>query len=155
MAVTPNYYETLYVTRPDLTDEELGKIQQKLLDSISSNQGEVIRDDKWAERDLAYEIQDHKRGIYYILVFNALPEASKQIEKHLQFYNTDVLRFMTLKITEEAANKNKATQEESTPKTEPAAAPPKAEPAPTASAAEPAAESATAPASATEEGGAQ
>jgi small subunit ribosomal protein S6 len=155
MAITPNYYETLYVTRPDLTDEELGKIQQKLLDSISSNQGEVIRDDKWAERDLAYEIQDHKRGIYYILVFNALPEASKQIEKHLQFYNTDVLRFMTLKITEEAANKNKATQEESTPKTEPAAAPPKAEPAPTASAAEPAAESATAPASATEEGGAQ
>ena len=155
MAVTPNYYETLYVTRPDLTDEDLAKIQQKLLDSISSNQGEVIRDDKWAERDLAYEIQDHKRGIYYILVFKAMPEASKQVEKHLQFYNTDVLRFMTLKITEEAANKNKATQEESTPKTEPAAVPPKAEPTPTASAAEPAAETAAAPASTPEEGGAQ
>ena len=155
MAVTPNYYETLYVTRPDLTDEDLAKIQQKLLDSISSNQGEVIRDDKWAERDLAYEIQDHKRGIYYILVFKAMPEASKQVEKHLQFYNTDVLRFMTLKITEEAANKNKATQEESTPKTEPAAAPPKAEPTPTASAAEPAAETAAAPASTPEERGAQ
>ena len=155
MAVTPNYYETLYVTRPDLTDEDLAKIQQKLLDSISSNQGEVIRDDKWAERDLAYEIQDHKRGIYYILVFKAMPEASKQVEKHLQFYNTDVLRFMTLKITEEAANKNKATQEESTPKTEPAAAPPKAEPTPTASAAEPATETAAAPANTPEEGGAQ
>ena len=155
MAVTPNYYETLYVTRPDLTDEDLAKIQQKLLDSISSNQGEVIREDKWAERDLAYEIQDHKRGIYYILVFKAMPEASKQVEKHLHFYNTDVLRFMTLKITEEAANKNKATQEESTPKTEPAAAPPKAEPTPTASAAEPAAETAAAPASTPEEGGAQ
>jgi small subunit ribosomal protein S6 len=155
MAVTPNYYETLYVTRPDLTDEDLAKIQQKLLDSISSNQGEVIRDDKWAERDLAYEIQDHKRGIYYILVFKAMPEASKQVEKHLHFYNTDVLRFMTLKITEEAANKNKATQEESTPKTEPAAAPPKAEPTPTASAAEPATETAAAPANTPEEGGAQ
>jgi small subunit ribosomal protein S6 len=155
MAVTLNYYETLYVTRPDLTDDDLVKIQQKLLDSISSNQGEVIRDDKWAERDLAYEIQDHKRGIYYILVFKALPEASKQVEKHLQFYNTDVLRFMTLKITEEAANKNKATQEESTPKTEPAAAPPKAEPTPTASAAEPAAETAAEAASTLEEGGSQ
>jgi small subunit ribosomal protein S6 len=155
MAVTLNYYETLYVTRPDLTDDDLVKIQQKLLDSISSNQGEVIRDDKWAERDLAYEIQDHKRGIYYILVFKALPEASKQVEKHLQFYNTDVLRFMTLKITEEAANKNKATQEESTPKTEPDAAPPKAEPTPTASAAEPAAETAAEAASTLEEGGSQ
>ncbi len=155
MAVTLNYYETLYVTRPDLTDEDLAKIQQKLLDSISSNQGEVIRDDKWAERDLAYEIQDHKRGIYYILVFKALPEASKQVEKHLQFYNTDILRFMTLKITEEAANKNKATQEETTPKTEAAAAPPKSEPTPTASTAEPAADTTTAPASAPEEGGTQ
>jgi small subunit ribosomal protein S6 len=155
MAVTLNYYETLYVTRPDLTDDDLVKIQQKLLDSISSNQGEVIRDDKWAERDLAYEIQDHKRGIYYILVFKALPEASKQVEKHLQFYNTDVLRFMTLKITEEAANKNKATQEETTPKTEPAAAPPKAEPKPTVSATKPAAETAVAPTSTPEGGGAQ
>jgi len=155
MAVTPNYYETLYVTRPDLSDEDLAKIQQKLLDSISSNQGEVIRDDKWAERDLAYEIQDHKRGIYYILVFHAMPEASKQVEKHLQFYNTDILRFMTLKITEEAANKNKATQEETTPKTEPAAAPPNPEPTPTVSATEPAAETAEEATGAPEEGGAQ
>ena len=118
MAVTPNYYETLYLVRPDLKDEDLTKIQQKLLDSISANEGSVLRDEKWAERDLAYEIQDHKRGIYYILVFKALPNASKEVEGHLKFYNTDVLRFMTLKITEEAANKNNSSQEK-TEKTEP------------------------------------
>ncbi len=111
MAVKPNYYETLYVIRPDLKEDDLAKIQQKLLDSISANQGEVLRDEKWAERDLAYEIQDHKRGIYYILVFKALPGASKEVEKHLQFYNTDILRFMTQKVTEEAANKSTASQE--------------------------------------------
>ena len=127
MAVTPNYYETLYVVRPDLKDEDLTKIQQKLLASISANQGDVLRDEKWAERDLAYEIQDHKRGIYYILVFKALPNASREVEKHLQFYNTDVLRFMTVKITEEAANKNIASQEK-TEKTEPT--PPPAPPTP-------------------------
>ena len=69
---------------------------------------------------------------YYILVYNALPNASKEIEKHLQFYRTDVLRFMTLKTTEEAVNKNKASQEKSekteptppaTPPTPPTAAP--------------------------------
>ena len=83
MAETPNHYETLYVTRPDLKEEDLTKIQQKLLDSIFANEGEVIKADKWAERELAYEVQDHKRGIYYILVFKALPEASKEVEKHL------------------------------------------------------------------------
>ena len=160
MAETPNHYETLYVTRPDLKEEDLTKIQQKLLDSISANEGEVIKADKWAERELAYEVQDHKRGIYYILVFKALPEASKEVEKHLHFYNTDILRFMTLKITEEAANKNKGQQEEKTPKTETAVAPPpQSEPEPTpppaVSAEETAAETATQAPIAPEEGGAQ
>ncbi len=112
MAITPNYYETLYTTRPDLKEEDLAKIQQKLLDSISNNEGEIVKAEKWAERELAYEIQDHKRGIYYILVFKALPDASKEVEKHLQFYRTDVLRFITLKITEEAANKHKKSIED-------------------------------------------
>lgn len=123
MAITPNYYETLYVTRPDLKEEDLGKIQQRLQDSISKNEGEIIKAEKWAERELAYEIQDHKRGIYYILVYKALPNASKEIESHLQFYRTDVLRFMTLAITEEAANKTKGSKEEKTPKAEPTPAP--------------------------------
>jgi small subunit ribosomal protein S6 len=132
MAITPNYYETLYTTRPDLKEEDLAKIQQKLLDSISNNEGEIVKAEKWAERELAYEIQDHKRGIYYILVFKALPDASKEVEKHLQFYRTDVLRFMTLKITEEAANKHKKSKEDKAAKAEPTPTPEvEAEPAPT------------------------
>ena len=132
MAVTPNYYETLYITRPDIQEEDLAKIQQKLQDSISSNEGEIIKADKWAERNLAYEIQDHKKGIYYILVFKALPNASKEVEKHLQFYRTDILRFITLKTTEEAVNKNKASEEKKE-KTEPTTpTPPPAAPTTTA-----------------------
>lgn len=118
MAVTPNYYETLYITRPDIQEEDLAKIQQKLLDSISAHQGEVIKAEKWAERGLAYEIQDHKRGTYYILVFKALPSACAELEKHLSFYNTDILRFMTLAVTEEAINKDKAAREKAAQKAE-------------------------------------
>ena len=105
MAVTPNYYETLYITRPDIQEEDLAKIQQKLQDSISAHQGEIIKADKWAERGLAYEIQNHQKGIYDILIFKALPGVGAEIEKHLSFYNTDILRFITLRITEEAAKK--------------------------------------------------
>lgn len=171
MAITPNYYETLYLVRPDLQEEDLGKIQQKLQDSISSNQGEIIKDEKWAERELAYEVQDHKRGIYYILVYKALPNASKEVEKHLQFYRTDVLRFMTLKTTEEAVNKNKASEKkpekaEATPSPTPppatptpptpppaAPAPPTPPPAAPASTEEPKTETAEEAESTQEEGG--
>lgn len=126
MAVKPKYYETLYVVRPDIKEEELAKIQQKLDEALAANEGEVIRSDKWAQRELAYEIKDYTKGIYYIIVFKALPGAAAELERHLRFYNTDVLRFMTVEISENAAKREKAAPETKT-QTEPAEAPAKAE----------------------------
>ena len=111
MAVKPRYYETLYIIRPDIKEEDLAKIQQRLRDAISANEGEIIKFDKWAQRELAYEIQNYSRGVYYIIIFKSLPGAVAELERHLRFYNTDVLRFITVSITEAAANKERAVQE--------------------------------------------
>ncbi len=127
MALKPNYYETLYVVRPDLKEDELSKIQSKLPEFIEAHEGEVMKSDKWAERSLAYEILDHKRGVFYILIFKALPTVTRDIEKHLRFYNTDVLRFMTVKITEEVAVREKNAAESSAAESEVAETPPAAE----------------------------
>lgn len=126
MAVNPKYYETLYVVRPDIKEEELGKIQQKLNEALAAHDGEIIRSDKWAQRELAYEIKDYTRGIYYIIVFKALPGAAAELERHLRFYNTDVLRFITVAISENAAKREKAAAESKSQK-EPAEAPAQAE----------------------------
>ncbi|MBI4228807.1 MAG: 30S ribosomal protein S6 [Deltaproteobacteria bacterium] len=97
------YYETLYLTRPDLTEEELTKVQSRLSETISKHDGEIIRSEKWKERDLAYRIGDHKNGVYYLLIYKSLPNAVNEMEKNLRFFNTDVLRFITLKIDEDGA----------------------------------------------------
>jgi len=111
MAVKPKYYETLYVVRPDIKEEELSKIQQKLNEALAANEGEIIKSDKWAQRELAYEIKDYSRGVYYIIVFTALPGAVAELERHLRFYNTDVLRFITVAISDNAAKREKAAAE--------------------------------------------
>lgn len=131
MALKPNCYETLYVVRPDLKEDELSKIQSKLPEFIAAHEGEIMKSDKWAERELAYEIQDHKRGTYYILIFKALPTVTKDIEKHLRFYNTDVLRFMTVRIDEEVAVREKNAAAQSAAAEEAAPQTPQAEPAQT------------------------
>lgn len=97
------YYETLYLTRPDLTEEELAKVQTRLSETISRHDGEIIRSEKWKERDLAYSISDYKKGIYYLLIYKSLPNAVNEMEKNLRFFNTDVLRFITLNIDEDEA----------------------------------------------------
>lgn len=111
MAIKPNYYETLYVVRPDIKDEELAKIQQRLNETLAAYEGEIIKSDKWAQRELAYEIKNYTRGVYYIIVFRALPGAVAALERHLRFYNSDVLRFMTVTISENAAKREKPTPE--------------------------------------------
>lgn len=96
MAVKPKKYETLYLVRPDLNEDELTKIQDKLNNSVTNNQGEIIKSEKWADKDLAYSINDYTRGTYYIMVYTALPEVVAEVEKHLNFHRTDVLRHMTV-----------------------------------------------------------
>ena len=107
MAIKPKNYETLYMVRPDLTSEELTKIQDKLENAVKSNEGEITRADKWADRDLAYTIKDYTKGTYYILEYSTLPPGVALIEKHLGFHNTEVLRFMTVDLTEQLAEEAK------------------------------------------------
>ena len=102
----PRFYETFYIVRPDISEEELEKIQEKLASIISNNSGEVLKSEKWAERKLAYKIQHITKGIYYILISKALPSVAAEIEKAIRSFPTDVLRFITVVLTEEEALKS-------------------------------------------------
>lgn len=110
MAVKPRNYETLYLVRPDLSSEDLTKIQEKLSNSITSNEGEILKSEKWADRDLAYKIKDYSKGAYYILEYSTLPEGATQVEKHLTFHNTEVLRFITVNLADEHQPEKKVSR---------------------------------------------
>jgi len=109
-----NFYETLYLTRPDISEDELAKVQKRLDDTISNHEGEIIKSEKWDERDLAYTIGDYTKGVYYILVYKSLSSVVKEIEKNLRFFNTDVLRFITLNIQDEMALREQVSTQEQT-----------------------------------------
>jgi small subunit ribosomal protein S6 len=106
------YYETFYVTRPDLSEDELSRVQKRLEDAISNHDGKIFKSEKWDERDLAYMLRDYKKGVYYILVYESLPAVVKEIEKNMKFFNTDVLRYITLNIAEEKAIMEQAATDE-------------------------------------------
>ena len=144
MAIQPQFYETLYLVRPDIKADDLTTIQDKVTKAINSGQGEISRDEKWAERDLAYPINDYTRGTYYIVEFKALPSVIANIEKHLAFHNVDVLRFMTVSIEEPSAKTADAPAPEA-PKAPPkeATPPPSAPPSTPEATSSPQTESAT------------
>lgn len=107
-------YETLYIVRPDLDEEGLDRIKNRLNETISNHEGEIYKEEEWDRRDLAYEIKDYARGVYQILVYKAFPPVVAEMERSLRFFSDDVLRFMTVKIDEEQARKASETDKTAT-----------------------------------------
>ena len=101
MAIEPTKYETLYLLRPDISPEDLLTIQNRVEQSVAGNGGEMIKFEKWAERDLAYRIENYTRGTYYIAVYAADSGAVTDIERYFNLSKNNVLRFMTVKYIEE------------------------------------------------------
>jgi len=90
------HYELLFVLKPTLTDEENTKQVETVNAVITANAGEIVKVDNIGMRDLAYEIQKNKRGLYTITYFTAPGIAIKEIERNLRI-NENVIRFMTVK----------------------------------------------------------
>ncbi len=101
MAIEPKKYETLYLVRPDISPEDLLTIQNRVEKSVAGNGGEMIKSEKWAERDLAYRIDNYTRGTYYIAIYSAESEAVTDIERYFNLSKNNVLRFMTVQYIEE------------------------------------------------------
>jgi small subunit ribosomal protein S6 len=90
------YYETMFIVKPTLTDEEREKVVETIQNIVTSNGGSVEALDKIGVRQLAYPIQKFERGYYYVLYFTGGPETIKELERQLR-YNEDLLRFMSVK----------------------------------------------------------
>jgi len=90
------HYETMFILKPTLTDEEKAKNIENIQNVIQQNGGEVAALDKIGVRELAYEIDKFQRGDYYIIYYKAPAAAVLELERQMR-YNEDLLRFMTVK----------------------------------------------------------
>ncbi len=90
------HYETMFIIKPTLSDEEKEKILENIKNVITQNDGEVVAVDNIGVRQLAYPIKKFERGHYYIIYFKAPANAVLELERQMR-YNEDLLRFMSVK----------------------------------------------------------
>lgn len=89
-------YETTFVLKPDLEDEEKQTILQRVKDAISEHEGEVTEVDAWGKKQLAYEIKDYRSGDYTILEFNAQTTVVNELERIFKIMD-GVLRYLVVR----------------------------------------------------------
>jgi small subunit ribosomal protein S6 len=93
-------YETTIITRPELSDDGLKALQERLKSVVATYTGDVVLSEDWGKRKLAYPIKKETRGHYTYLVYSGKGEVVHEIERNLRLHE-HVLRFLTVNLQKE------------------------------------------------------
>jgi len=84
-------YETLFVVRPDIEEDDLNKVIGRVEDVVKSNEGTIVESQVWGKKRLAYEVKKYTEGIYVKMNFDAPPSVVEKLRGHFRL-NEDVIR---------------------------------------------------------------
>ena len=101
------HYETMFIIKPTLVEEEIRSKIDFYKEAIVKNGGVIETCLDMGMRNLAYEIKKNKRGYYFVIYFKALPSLVLELER-LYRINEDILRFIVIKY--ESKKEQKAWQ---------------------------------------------
>jgi small subunit ribosomal protein S6 len=94
-------YETVFIATPVLSDAQMKEAVAKYTDFIKSNGGEIVYEEDWGLKQLAYPIQHKTSGFYYLIEFKADPEFVANLE--IQYKRDErILRFLTVALDKDA-----------------------------------------------------
>lgn len=86
-------YELVFVARPDLDENALNDVIQKVSNWITDNNGQIDKVDQWGKRKLAYPIRKQNEGHYVLMNVTLPPAFVPQLERNLR-YLEQVMRFL-------------------------------------------------------------
>ena len=90
-------YELTYIVRPDVDEETLAAIEERVAKTIAANGGQVLKTDHWGKRRLAYPIRRHNEGFYIFLRTELTDKAIAEIERQLKL-SEDVIRHLLVRV---------------------------------------------------------
>jgi small subunit ribosomal protein S6 len=99
-------YEIMLAINPQLEDEGLNSLIDKVKKIITDAKGKIIKTDKWGKRKLAYEIKDFTEAIYVVLKFNLKESDIFKLERVLKFEER-IIRYLLTLQEEKISSKKK------------------------------------------------
>ena len=97
-----NQYETVFILTPVLSDEQMKETVAKFKKLLTDNGAEILNEEAWGLKKLAYNIEKKTSGFYNLIEFKAEPTLINKLETG---YRRDekVIRYMTVKLDKYAA----------------------------------------------------
>ena len=94
-------YETVFILTPVLSEAQMKDTAAKFMKILTDNGSEIINEESWGLRKLAYPIDHKTTGFYHLFEFRANPEVIAKLETE---YRRDekVMRFLTVALDKHA-----------------------------------------------------
>ena len=71
-------------------------MKKKYENLLKLNKAIIEYKENWGLRNLAYKIQNYKKGYYYMIVFNGEKESVSELERNFRI-DENIIRFLTSK----------------------------------------------------------
>lgn len=94
-----NTYETIFIIKPGLEEEEIEPVIERVQKVIKKTKGEVTEVEKWGKKRLAYEVKKYTSGIYILMRFKGDHGVISELERNYKLID-NIIKFITLRIEE-------------------------------------------------------
>lgn len=115
-----NNYETVFILTPVLSDSQMKEAVEKFKTLLTDQGAEIVNEESWGLRKLAYPIDKKSTGFYIFLEYKAAPTAIDRLEVNFR-RDERVIRFLTIKQDKfmleyaEKRRRNKGAKSEAAP----------------------------------------
>ena len=92
-----NQYETVFILTPVLSDDQMKEAVAKFKGVLTDNGAEIVNEEQWGLRKLAYPIQKKSTGFYCLLEYKAEPTIVKKLDVAFR-RDERVIRFLTFRL---------------------------------------------------------
>ncbi len=90
-------YEIMFIVNSTLEEAAIKKVAAEMKKIITSAKGKIVEEKEMGQRDLAYEINKHKKGYYFFYSVETDTDTIKEFNR-LANVNENVIRHLIVKI---------------------------------------------------------
>jgi small subunit ribosomal protein S6 len=104
-------YELMLVIRPDIGDDAVQVIIDRVTRSLITGGGQIAKVSPWGRRRLAYPIGQFHEGSYFLIVFDAQSDSVGELERSLNI-TEEVMRHLVTRVERPASARRPAAPDQ-------------------------------------------
>ena len=93
-----NKYEVMFIVRPDMEEAEIKKTAEDMKKVLTDNKAKLLEEKPLGQKELAYEINGHKTGYYFLINLEANDAKAINEFDRVARINESLLRHLVVKV---------------------------------------------------------